>query len=72
MNSRVLIPEDKRTLHLHDREMQFLFIRKSQTMSTYERLFLNEIRDGVDRMLNPIESIDKQIEAMEASLSNGF
>ncbi len=41
-------------------------------MSTYERLFLNEIRDGVDRMLNPIESIDKQIEAMEASLSNGF
>lgn len=41
-------------------------------MSIYERLFLNEVRDSVDRMLNTVEAIDRQIEAMEASLSNGF
>lgn len=41
-------------------------------MSTYERLFLNEVRDSVDRMLNTVEAIDKQIEAMELSLSDGF
>lgn len=41
-------------------------------MSTYERLFLNEIRESVDRILNPVEAIDRQIEAMEASLSDGF